>query len=114
MLDELMDRFGEPPRSVQDLLRVAQIKARAHACYFTDLTQKGDEIHFTLYQKAKVDPDRIPAFMKSYRGRMKFVVGKQSYFSYTLPVKNGKREEVLDACGRLLGRMEKELFRIDN
>lgn len=110
MLDELMDRFGEPPKSVQDLLQVARIKAKAHACCFTDLTQKGDEIHFTLYQNAPLDTDKISGFMKSYRGRMKFVVGKQSYFSYALPVRSGKREDVLTAADRLLERMKKELF----
>ena len=43
MLEELMDRFGELPRAVQNLLIVARLKAQAHQCYVTELKQKGDE-----------------------------------------------------------------------
>ena len=56
MLEELMDRFGELPRAVQNLLVVARLKAQAHQCYVTELKQKGDEIRMTLYEKALIDP----------------------------------------------------------
>ena len=39
MLDELIDRFGEPPRPVQNLLRVAQLKAEAHSLYFVEIKE---------------------------------------------------------------------------
>ena len=33
MLEELIDRFGEPPKSVISLLNVARLKAAAHSVY---------------------------------------------------------------------------------
>ena len=37
MLEELIDRFGEPQKSVLSLLRVARLKALAHAVYITEI-----------------------------------------------------------------------------
>ena len=102
MLDELMDRFGEPPKSVQSLLVIALLKARAHALGITELTQKDDEIHLIFYEKAKISPDKVSDFLKNSRGRFRFVVGKKPYFSCQLAKKNGKREDVLQAAGRML------------
>lgn len=102
MLDELMDRFGEPPRSVQNLLKIALLKARAHSLGIMDLTQKDDEIHFSFYEKAKVDGGKVAAYMQQSRGRLKFVVGKKPYFSYSLSRRNGKREDTLLALENML------------
>ena len=41
MLEELVDRFGEPPKSVQNLLAVAELKALAHRAYVTEIKQTG-------------------------------------------------------------------------
>ena len=48
VLDELIDRYGEPPRSVTALIHVALLRARAAALGYSDITQKGNVIHFTL------------------------------------------------------------------
>ena len=41
MTEELTDRFGEPPKNVQNLLAVAELKALAHCAYVTELKQMG-------------------------------------------------------------------------
>lgn len=110
MLDELMDRFGELPRSVQDLLKVALLKARAHDCYITDLSQKGDELRFTFYSKAPLDADAVAAYLKRYNGRMRFVVSKEPYFAYSLVRRGGKTENLLETTGSLLADMQEALF----
>ncbi len=48
VLDELIDRYGEPPSSVLALISVALLRARAAAVGFSEITQKGASIHFTL------------------------------------------------------------------
>jgi len=48
--DELVDRFGEPPRSTQNLLRVALIHNCAVKCGITSIRQDGGEIH--IYTKS--------------------------------------------------------------
>ena len=108
MLEELMDRFGELPRAVQNLLIVARLKAQAHQCYVTELKQKGDEIRMTLYEKALIDPAGIDAMVKSYKGRLKFRLDKNPYFLYGRPKKGGKEtDQVLDSVRMLLDDLQK-------
>ena len=40
MIDELIDRFGEPPKSVENLLAIALLKEKAHRAYITEITSK--------------------------------------------------------------------------
>lgn len=103
MLEELVDRFGEPPRSVQNLLAVASLKALAHSAYVTEVTQKGDTIRFTMFEKAKVDPKKIELLLEKSRGRLSFVVDAQPYFQYAKPRRGGKdNDDVLTVVRNLL------------
>ena len=44
MTDELIDRFGEMPKAVYNLLYVAYLKSLAHHAYMTDVKQKGEKV----------------------------------------------------------------------
>ena len=108
MLEELMDRFGEPPKSVQNLLSIAWLKAMAHQIYITELTQKGDEIRFVFYEKAMIDAAQIDCFLKEYKGRMKFTVDVNPYFTYAKPRKGGRdNEDVLLLVREILESMKR-------
>ncbi|MET0017498.1 transcription-repair coupling factor [Oscillibacter sp.] len=48
ILDELMDRYGDPPKPVLALLDVALLRAAAQAAGVTDLSQKGDRLRLEL------------------------------------------------------------------
>ena len=43
--DELLDRYGEPPRATQNLLQISQIHNQATKCGITAIRQDGGEIH---------------------------------------------------------------------
>lgn len=90
MLEELMDRFGEPPKSVQNLLAIANLKAMAHRAYITEISQKGDFIKITMFERAKADPVKIEHLIKKYNGKLKFTVDTNPYFIYTKPRKSPK------------------------
>lgn len=95
MLEELIDRFGDLPKSVQNLLFIARIKSMAHQLYFTEVSQKADTVRFTLYEKAGLDVAKIPEFMDRYGQRVKFVPdAKAPYFMYFL--KQNTREKHVD------------------
>ncbi|MCR4693757.1 MAG: transcription-repair coupling factor [Pseudobutyrivibrio sp.] len=64
MLDELVDRFGEPKRCVQNLLWVAMLRVKAHDAYVTAIEQKGDIIRIVMYEKAKIDVAQIPSLLE--------------------------------------------------
>lgn len=83
MLEELIDRFGEPPKSVENLLTIAQLKAKAHNCYYTEIKENGDKIKFTFYPQAKINPANIAAMAQTYDGALQFVRdSKAPYFEY--------------------------------
>ena len=63
--DELMDRYGDPPTPVRNLLEVAQLKALAHDAWVTDLTGGAQELRFTMHKDAPADTDGLAAWMES-------------------------------------------------
>lgn len=106
MLEELMDRFGEPPRCVQNLLAIARLRAMAHEIFISELTQKGDEVKIVLYEKAQIDTTKIDGLLKYYRGRLKFTIDKNPYFTYIRPKKGGKEsDDVMTLVRELIGAM---------
>lgn len=95
MLEELIDRFGDPPKSVENLLYIARIKSMAHQLYLTEVSQKSDTIKFTLYEKAKIDVTKIPEIVAKYGTKLKFTAdAKAPYFTYFL--KQNSREKKMD------------------
>ncbi len=83
MLEELIDRFGEPPRSVENLLVIAQLKAKAKKCYYTEIKEAGEKIKFTFYFQAKINPANIMKMAEKYEGALQFVRdAKAPYFEY--------------------------------
>ncbi len=48
VLDELIDRYGEPPKSVLALLDVALLRAAAVEAGVSDISQSGGRVRFTL------------------------------------------------------------------
>ena len=48
LLDEVVDRYGDPPKGVMNLIAVALVRARAAAAGICDMTQKGDTIRLTM------------------------------------------------------------------
>lgn len=105
MLEELIDRFGDPPRKVQQLLMIAQLKAKAHAAYVISVEQKGDEYKFTMYEKARVNVAKIPELLAKYKGELTFKTDAENpYFIYCKLRKNKKEkaEQILENAGKIV------------
>ena len=49
LLDEIVDRYGEPPKGVLNLIDVALLRAKARQVGIQDIKQKAGDILFTLY-----------------------------------------------------------------
>lgn len=82
MQDELMDRFGDIPRSVDNLLRVAGLKSMAHRAYVVEVDINRQEIRMEMYQKAKLDVSKIPALIDRYQGALRFVPSDKPLLFY--------------------------------
>ena len=48
LLDEIIDRYGEPPKGVLNLIEVALLRANARKVHIRDIRQKSGEVLFTL------------------------------------------------------------------
>jgi transcription-repair coupling factor (superfamily II helicase) len=109
MTEELIDRFGDIPKKVQQLLVIASLKSLAHSVYVTAIEQKGEEIRFTMYEKAKIDPSGIPKFLDSYKNDLIFRAEEPPYFLYCRKGRNKKSntENVLDTVRRILEDLKK-------
>ena len=104
MTEELIDRFGDIPKTVQQLLHAAALKNLAHAAYVTAVEQKGDAIRFVMYERAKIDPAKIPALLASYGRDLSFRTEDPPYFLYRKAGRSGRpaQENVLDTVRRVL------------
>lgn len=82
MVDELIDRFGEPPKSVQNLLAIALLKEKAHRAYITEIASRKKSLRFSMYARAEIDTEKIPELIASMQRRLRFVPGPEPYFLY--------------------------------
>lgn len=48
LLDEIVDRYGEPPKGVLNLIDIALLRARARDAGVKDIRQKSGDVLFTL------------------------------------------------------------------
>ncbi len=82
MKDELLDRFGAIPKSVDNLLRIALIRVAAHALYMTEVKGKNERITFTFLPDAKINPAGIPELLKKYKNKLLFTAYGNPFFTY--------------------------------
>ena len=83
MLDELIDRFGEPSKPVQNLLFIAMLRMEAHQAFVTDIVQRPEEIVITLFERAAIDASGIPALIEKNKPYVSFTAdAKRPAFHY--------------------------------
>lgn len=72
LLDEIIDRYGEPPKGVLNLVEIALLRANARKVGVCDIRQKADEILFTL---VNFNFEAISALCAEpdYKNRLQFV-----------------------------------------
>ncbi|NLF35215.1 MAG: transcription-repair coupling factor, partial [Clostridiales bacterium] len=97
LTDELIDRYGDPPRQVNNLLSVALLRADAARCGITELSQKGNNLN--VYLPAP-DLQRVSSLcgQARYRSRLLFSAGEVPYLALRLQ----KNEDVLRAGRQLV------------
>ena len=72
LLDEIIDRYGEPPKGVLNLVNIALLRANARKVGVCDIRQKGSDILFTL---TNLNFDAVSAMCAEtdYKNRVQFV-----------------------------------------
>ena len=114
--DELLDRFGDYPESVGNLMQIALIKAMAHGVYITQVTYKKDRLNlnskrtndilmFRPYEKAPYNINNIPELLRETG--MRFDNEGKPKFVYKMSPSDelfGKVKELLDKMKTLLDK----------
>ena len=98
LLDEIVDRFGDPPKGVMNLIAIALLRARAAAAGITEITQKDGAVLLSL---STMDFAAISACCAEaqFKGRIFFSAGKVPMLS----VKLKKAEDPLKLATQLVG-----------
>jgi len=83
ILDELIDRYGDPPRSVNNLISIALLRCMAAELGITELAQKDTLLRFSL---PKPDFSRVSALcsQEKYRQRLLFSAGEKPHLALRL------------------------------
>ena len=72
LLDEIIDRYGDPPKGVINLIEIALLRANARKAGITEIKQKGTEVFFTLHN---LNFEAVGAICEDpdYKKRVQFV-----------------------------------------
>ncbi len=85
--DELIDRYGDPPRQVNNLIAVALMRSRAAECGVTQIEQKGSSLVFSLKSFELQSVSSLCA-SERWKGRVLFSAGEKA--ALTLRLKKGE------------------------
>lgn len=100
VLDELIDRFGEPPESVKGLITVSIIRNAAMKHKIYEISQRNDNL---LLYSDSINAAAVSVLSKSMRGRILVNASSKPYIS----VKIVKGEKPLDTLRLTMKLMEK-------
>lgn len=109
MQDELIDRFGDMPKAVTNLLAISLMKSMAHQACITEITCEGKILKLAMLKNASVNVEKIAGLLEKYQPRLKFISGENPCFSYTMDERMKDVEhfrpvfaEVVGAIGALM------------
>lgn len=100
VIDELIDRYGEPPKAVTGLVDVALLRNTAAGFGISEISQRNDSL---LFYVAKPDMQQIAKLSGLLKGRVMFSSVQRPYISVRILKGNTAVEtmkEVLGALGK--------------
>lgn len=104
LIDELIDRYGEPPKSVVGLIEVSLLRNKAAHLGITEISQKNAQMYFyTEY----LTIDQIQALSASYKGRITFNGSGKSYVSVKIDPKKRPFDMMKEVVGIIGSAAEK-------
>ena len=78
LLDEIIDRFGEPPEEVEVLWRVACLRALCRLLHIRGISVKPGELRITFAENAAIDPNALMQLISEQQQYMNFKSGAQA------------------------------------
>ncbi|MBP8865255.1 MAG: DEAD/DEAH box helicase, partial [Acetobacterium sp.] len=104
--DELLDRFGEIPDGVYNLMTLAMIKHLGRSLGMTEIRERGNSVLFTFDHAREIpipDPELMKELFNCYN--IKFNAGKGDQIRWRIILKHERDQTYLKALGEFLGRL---------
>jgi len=101
--DELLDRFGEIPDGVYNLMALAMIKHLGKSLGITEIRERGNSVLFTFDNNRDIpipDPELIRQLFEKYN--IKFNAGKRDQVRWKILLKHEKDQTYLSELGKFL------------
>ncbi len=113
LYDEMKDRFGNVPKSADNLLRISRLRLRAHKLFIAELKGKNGEIRMVMNKDAKIKVENIPVLLQSHKKELTFQAAGEPTFFFKY-IKTGivekDAENLLFYTNSLLEEMEEILL----
>ncbi len=87
IIDELIDRYGEIPKEIYNLLEVAKIKIMARQLQIMEVLQKEDKLVLKFNNPDKVLENKVQLLIDIYKNRIYFSSGVTPYITLKLQSK---------------------------
>ena len=94
MQEELEDRYGDLPKSVQLLLEVVLVKAEAHEMGIRAISQKHGNLLLEFQPQPNIDPQKLMQLLAKEKGKYLFTAGANPYL--TIKPARGEGEKPLE------------------
>ncbi|GFN35216.1 transcription-repair coupling factor [Tepidimicrobium xylanilyticum] len=82
VLDELIDRFGDVPQEVKNLMDISYIKNHASSCHIKNINQIGNTIILEFDSVDHISPNLIHYLSKEYGQRISFDLSNNPSFRF--------------------------------
>ena len=99
IVDELIDRYGNMPTEVENLLEIVRIKELCRKANIVKLSKKNSGFVF-YFDSSKFDFSVVDSLIKEYGNRIRFSPGVKPMI--TLKIANNSEEMILDEVKRYL------------
>ena len=99
VIDELVDRYGNPPKEIENLLEVTRIKELARNANVVKISQRASNVVF-YFDRSQYNPDIIDKLVKKYEFNVKFGAGIEPYV--TLKVNNETDKKLIETIKEFL------------
>ena len=80
--DELIDRYGEMPDALDNLINISYIRQLAHEAGATKVESRDEKARIDIYTDIKFDVNKLGSLMAESEGRLKLKSGKDTSFEY--------------------------------
>lgn len=101
--DELLDRYGDLPRAVQNLLDIAIVKAGVHTLGGTSIAQRNGKVLIKFRQKNSVNAEKTMALVAESKGKIMVTsAGGDTTLSYTIKNENNILSEIKDLVKQIM------------